>query len=243
MDLIFPNYFFSSKSPALGINCHTFEDEQIEAPCKEDSEIDIDSECEEFEEPKSEPTDPDSKYTDILKNWILSPDHFFHPYPSAKDKKMLQEKTGLSGPQLKNWFTNARRRSWRPLVRTILNECNLNPILEKARLQHAVPDVSFECGELLRCKDGNYFQPKVATEVLKAWIISSSNFIHPYPRAPQRLFLIRITGLTSTQLRNWFTNDRRRIWKPVMQKVIERIDLQPILEEAIPFYPGLCPAS
>jgi len=226
----------------LGMNGQTLEYEKIEALYQEESEVGIDSESE--EQTKAEQTVPEcSKYADILKNWILSPDHFFHPYPSAKDKKMLQEQTGLSGPQLKNWFTNARRRSWRPLVQTILNEFNLDPILEKARLQHAVPDVSFECGELLRCKDGSYFQPKVATEVLKAWIISSSNFIHPYPRAPQRLFLIRITGLTSTQLRNWFTNARRRIWKPVMQKVIERIDLQPILEEAIPFYPGLCPAS
>jgi len=51
--------------------------------------------------------------TDILKDWILSPENFGHPYPTEIEKKMLMEKTGINSKQLKYWFTNARRRLWK----------------------------------------------------------------------------------------------------------------------------------
>mmetsp|Transcript_8596 Transcript_8596/g.25856 ORF Transcript_8596/g.25856 Transcript_8596/m.25856 type:complete len:245 (-) Transcript_8596:78-812(-) len=51
----------------------------------------------------------------ILKEWLLSPEHIHHPYPSADDQAALMAKTGIDKKQLKNWFTNARRRIWKPL--------------------------------------------------------------------------------------------------------------------------------
>lgn len=51
--------------------------------------------------------------TAILKEWILSPEHFAFPYPTEVEKEMLMEKTGINRKQLKYWFTNARRRLWK----------------------------------------------------------------------------------------------------------------------------------
>ena len=53
----------------------------------------------------------------ILKQWLLSPEHFTHPYPTPQDQAMLMEKTGIDKKQLKNWFTNARRRIWKPMLK------------------------------------------------------------------------------------------------------------------------------
>ena len=46
----------------------------------------------------------------ILKAWLLSPEHFSHPYPTPNEQLVLMEQTGIDKKQLKNWFTNARRR-------------------------------------------------------------------------------------------------------------------------------------
>jgi hypothetical protein len=52
-----------------------------------------------------------------LKSWLLSPEHFSHPYPTPQDQSMLMQKTGIDKKQLKNWFTNARRRIWKPMLK------------------------------------------------------------------------------------------------------------------------------
>lgn len=52
-----------------------------------------------------------------LKAWLLSPEHFTHPYPTPQDQTMLMQKTGIDKKQLKNWFTNARRRIWKPMLK------------------------------------------------------------------------------------------------------------------------------
>lgn len=52
-----------------------------------------------------------------LKAWLLSPEHFSHPYPTPQDQAMLMQKTGIDKKQLKNWFTNARRRIWKPMLK------------------------------------------------------------------------------------------------------------------------------
>lgn len=53
----------------------------------------------------------------ILKAWLVSPEHFHHPYPTLQDQAQLMAETGIDKKQLKNWFTNARRRIWKPLVK------------------------------------------------------------------------------------------------------------------------------
>lgn len=54
------------------------------------------------------------KSVEILKNWLK--DHFTHPYPNDSEKDELSKMTGLTLTQVNNWFINARRRIWRPMV-------------------------------------------------------------------------------------------------------------------------------
>lgn len=57
-----------------------------------------------------------------LKAWLLSPEHFTHPYPTPQDQVLLMQKTGIDKKQLKNWFTNARRRIWKPMLKKQLEQ-------------------------------------------------------------------------------------------------------------------------
>eukprot|EP00980_Cylindrotheca_fusiformis_P010701 scaffold2400_cov187-Cylindrotheca_fusiformis.AAC.6 len=61
-----------------------------------------------------------------LKAWLLSPEHFTHPYPTPQDQAMLMQKTGIDKKQLKNWFTNARRRIWKPMLKKQLEQGKLS---------------------------------------------------------------------------------------------------------------------
>lgn len=61
-----------------------------------------------------------------LKAWLLSPEHFTHPYPTPQDQVMLMQKTGIDKKQLKNWFTNARRRIWKPMLKKQLEQGKLS---------------------------------------------------------------------------------------------------------------------
>jgi len=60
-----------------------------------------------------------------LKAWLLSPEHFTHPYPTPQDQAMLMQKTGIDKKQLKNWFTNARRRIWKPMLKKQIEQGKL----------------------------------------------------------------------------------------------------------------------
>lgn len=62
-----------------------------------------------------------------LKAWLLSPEHFTHPYPTPQDQIMLMQQTGIDKKQLKNWFTNARRRIWKPMLKKQLERGELAP--------------------------------------------------------------------------------------------------------------------
>ena len=61
----------------------------------------------------------------ILKAWMLSPEHFAHPYPTPQEQIVLMHKTGIDKKQLKNWFTNARRRLWKPMLKQRLDQGKL----------------------------------------------------------------------------------------------------------------------
>ena len=52
--------------------------------------------------------------TEYLKNWMLSPDHIDHPYPTEEEKAELMRHCGIDIKQLTNWFVNNRKRIWKP---------------------------------------------------------------------------------------------------------------------------------
>jgi hypothetical protein len=54
----------------------------------------------------------------MLKAWLLSPGHIDNPYPTGPELDILMEKTKLDKTQLKHWFNNARKRIWKPLVKS-----------------------------------------------------------------------------------------------------------------------------
>ncbi|DAZ93104.1 TPA: hypothetical protein N0F65_006856 [Lagenidium giganteum] len=58
---------------------------------------------------------PEAK--NVLKAWMFSPEHFAHPYPSEEEKEELACEAGIEVKQLSNWFTNARKRLWQPVLR------------------------------------------------------------------------------------------------------------------------------
>jgi hypothetical protein len=51
--------------------------------------------------------------TDILTRWFV--ENQAKPYPSSEEKKRLCASTGLSATQIRNWFTNMRKRHWAPV--------------------------------------------------------------------------------------------------------------------------------
>jgi hypothetical protein len=64
---------------------------------------------------------------ETLKAWLLAPEHFTHPYPTPQDQAMLMQKTGIDKKQLKNWFTNARRRIWKPMLKKQIESGTIVP--------------------------------------------------------------------------------------------------------------------
>ncbi len=59
---------------------------------------------------------------DYLKNWMMSPDHIAHPYPTEKEKLEIMAATGIELKQLTNWFVNNRKRFWKPRVEARLQQ-------------------------------------------------------------------------------------------------------------------------
>lgn len=53
--------------------------------------------------------------TRMLREWMLCPEHYDHPYPDEKEKHVLAAKAGITTKQLMVWFTNARKRIWAPM--------------------------------------------------------------------------------------------------------------------------------
>jgi hypothetical protein len=59
---------------------------------------------------------------EYLKDWMMSPEHIAHPYPTETEKREIMEATGIELKQLTNWFVNNRKRYWKPRVEARLKE-------------------------------------------------------------------------------------------------------------------------
>ncbi|KAJ1257559.1 hypothetical protein BS78_10G005400 [Paspalum vaginatum] len=57
--------------------------------------------------------------------------------------------------------------------------------------------------------------PESAVAVLRAWLFE--HFLHPYPNDVDKHILARQTGLSRSQVSNWFINARVRLWKPMIE--------------------------
>ncbi|KAI3450770.1 hypothetical protein Pfo_007435 [Paulownia fortunei] len=59
--------------------------------------------------------------------------------------------------------------------------------------------------------------PERAVSVLRAWLFD--HFLHPYPKDSDKQMLAKQTGLTRSQVSNWFINARVRLWKPMVEEM------------------------
>eukprot|EP00249_Psilotum_nudum_P024172 c29112_g1_i1 orf=963-4007(+) len=59
--------------------------------------------------------------------------------------------------------------------------------------------------------------PERSVSVLRAWLFE--HFLHPYPKDSDKVMLARQTGLTRSQVSNWFINARVRLWKPMVEEM------------------------
>ncbi|XP_051129773.1 homeobox protein BEL1 homolog [Andrographis paniculata] len=59
--------------------------------------------------------------------------------------------------------------------------------------------------------------PETAVSVLRAWLFE--HFLNPYPSDVDKTILARQTGLSRSQVSNWFINARVRLWKPMVEQM------------------------
>ncbi|CAN6440978.1 unnamed protein product [Victoria cruziana] len=59
--------------------------------------------------------------------------------------------------------------------------------------------------------------PESSVSILRAWLFD--HFLHPYPSDSDKLMLARQTGLSRSQVSNWFINARVRLWKPMVEEM------------------------
>ncbi|KAK6159503.1 hypothetical protein DH2020_006817 [Rehmannia glutinosa] len=59
--------------------------------------------------------------------------------------------------------------------------------------------------------------PETSVSILRAWLFE--HFLHPYPKDSDKILLARQTGLTRSQVSNWFINARVRLWKPMVEEM------------------------
>ncbi|KAJ7214711.1 hypothetical protein O6H91_01G151900 [Diphasiastrum complanatum] len=61
--------------------------------------------------------------------------------------------------------------------------------------------------------------PERSVSILRAWLFE--HFLHPYPKDADKMMLARQTGLTRSQVSNWFINARVRLWKPMVEEMYQ----------------------
>nr|CAD1820753.1 unnamed protein product [Ananas comosus var. bracteatus] len=59
--------------------------------------------------------------------------------------------------------------------------------------------------------------PERSVSILRAWLFE--HFLHPYPNDVDKHILSRQTGLSRSQVSNWFINARVRLWKPMVEEM------------------------
>ncbi|KAK8939940.1 Homeobox protein ATH1 [Platanthera guangdongensis] len=72
--------------------------------------------------------------------------------------------------------------------------------------------------------------PEKSVSVLRAWMFQ--NFLHPYPKDNEKQLLALKSGLTRSQVSNWFINARVRLWKPMIEEMYSEINRKNRGEEA-----------
>ncbi|XP_076961145.1 homeobox protein BEL1 homolog, partial [Bidens hawaiensis] len=59
--------------------------------------------------------------------------------------------------------------------------------------------------------------PEQSVNILRVWLFE--HFLHPYPSDVNKRILARQSGLSKSQVSNWFINARVRLWKPMVEEM------------------------
>ncbi|CAA7402856.1 unnamed protein product [Spirodela intermedia] len=71
--------------------------------------------------------------------------------------------------------------------------------------------------------------PEKSVAVLRGWMFQ--NFLHPYPKDNEKQLLAIKSGLTRSQVSNWFINARVRLWKPMIEEMYQEMSKEGRSEE------------
>ncbi|KAL7476978.1 hypothetical protein ACHAW6_002803 [Cyclotella cf. meneghiniana] len=167
-----------------------------------------------------------------LKDWFAK--HASYPYPTDEEKVAIKEATGLNATQVASWFvkermrhkqlTGKRIRSKRMLPRSSMKyieqwvvEHSSNPYTTKEE-KKAIMAATGLSAELftkglsyarrkLTQAAGKKSSRKIATDYLKNWLDEHSNL---FPTNEEKKSLAISTGMSETQVANWFQNTRAK---------------------------------
>lgn len=114
-----------------------------------------------------------------------------HYLPTDDEIAKIMQDTGINEKQIKCWFSNNRKRYWKVEM-------------EKLGKHDIVENVM----------SGTLSPQTVA--YLKAWVLSPAHFENPFPTEEEKTEIIAATGIEKKQLSCWFSNNRKRFWKPRM---------------------------
>ncbi|KAI3465014.1 hypothetical protein Pfo_021677 [Paulownia fortunei] len=88
---------------------------------------------------------------------------------------------------------------------------------QKYRQQKALQHMGMMDPESWRPQRG---LPERSVNILRAWLFE--HFLHPYPSEADKHLLSRQTGLSKSQVSNWFINARVRLWKPMVEEMYQQ---------------------
>ena len=117
--------------------------------------------------------------------------YYVHYFPSDDEIAKIMQDTGINEKQCKCWFSNNRKRYWK----VQMEKLGKHDIVE-----------SVMSGSL----------PQQTVAYLKTWILSPEHFENPFPTEGEKAEIIAATGIEKKQLSCWFSNNRKRFWKPRM---------------------------
>lgn len=128
-----------------------------------------------------------------------------------KDAISVQVKaTSKSLEDEEDWLSGATTTSFKVEA----GYSKLRYIDHQLRQQRALQQIGVVRNNAWRSQRG---LPERAVSVLRAWLFE--HFLHPYPKDSDKIVLAKQTGLTRSQVSNWFINARVRLWKPMVEEM------------------------
>ncbi|XP_073287645.1 homeobox protein ATH1-like isoform X2 [Primulina huaijiensis] len=123
-------------------------------------------------------------------------------------------------PTIASMYKNLRERISCRILEISANFTECEPLQEKSfemslvQKQWALQQLRKRDPQLWRPQRG---LPERSVSVLRAWMFQ--NFLHPYPKDTEKHLLALRSGLTRSQVSNWFINARVRLWKPMIEEM------------------------